>query len=176
MLKQMEDYRGKFLMVVADYKDGIDMYLGLDAGLARRHGTRWELQAWAPKQAAAALKDELQKRKIPTSPAAEKAFLAAFEELATIPGYASGGDVRSLANLIIQAIAVADPDGKMSAKEIAALLAKAVSTAAELLALKKRSVAETDAANTMKNKLYSVSSHFKQRAAAAKTYIAATYQ
>jgi SpoVK/Ycf46/Vps4 family AAA+-type ATPase len=166
MLKQMEDYRGKFLMVVADYTDGIDLFLGLDAGLPRRFGNRWELAAWPAKQAVLALGQELEKRKLKPNAAANKAALAVFEELAAIPGYASGGDVRSLANLIVGVIAELEYGKKnITPQELTAFLPKAITRAGEELATKKRADAKAKQHAPADAHLYAVESKAQAKGA-----------
>jgi SpoVK/Ycf46/Vps4 family AAA+-type ATPase len=107
MLAQMENHRGKFMMVVADYAPNINAFLQLDPGLARRFGKRFSLPAWTPAQATHDLRQKLAADGIDVAalgPAIEKHF----KVLVAQPGFASGGDVRTLKMAIVAGVR-ADP-------------------------------------------------------------------
>lgn len=99
MLAQMENHRGKFVLVIADYSENIDDFFRLDAGLPRRFGLRLTLEAMSGPAAAELLHNGLAVFKLDAS------HLNAIIEtrlttLAALPGWASGGDMRTLANKI----------------------------------------------------------------------------
>jgi SpoVK/Ycf46/Vps4 family AAA+-type ATPase len=100
MLTQMENNRGKLIVVVADYAHNIDQFLGLDAGLSRRFGTRLSLESMGGAAAAESLKTQLTELKLKLSPALAEHLTNRLETLASLPGWASGGDVRTLANKV----------------------------------------------------------------------------
>ena len=100
ILAQTENHRGKFMMVVADYAENINQFLKLDPGLARRFGVRISLQPWTPKQATDDLLTKLKADGVETG-GLEARIMKGFDALVKSPGYASGGDVRTLKNEII---------------------------------------------------------------------------
>ncbi|HEY1100970.1 MAG TPA: AAA family ATPase, partial [Myxococcota bacterium] len=100
ILAQTENHRGKFMMVVADYAENINQFLKLDPGLARRFGNRITLQPWSPKQATDDLLKKLKDDGVEVK-GLEPKIMKGFEQLAKVPGYASGGDVRTLKTEII---------------------------------------------------------------------------
>ena len=100
ILAQTENHRGKFMMVIADYAENINQFLKLDPGLARRFGTRISLSPWSPKQATEDLLSKLKADGVDTK-GLEARITKGFEALVKTPGYASGGDVRTLKNAII---------------------------------------------------------------------------
>ena len=108
ILAQTENHRGKFMMVIADYAENINQFLKLDPGLPRRFGNRITLQPWTPQEATADLVKKLKEEGIDLSGLAP-VFEKLFAELSKIPGYASGGDVRSL-KVAIMALLDATPD------------------------------------------------------------------
>jgi replication-associated recombination protein RarA len=99
MLAQMENHRGKYMMVVADYAENINLFLQLDPGLARRFGNRIALKPWTPGEATDDLIKKLAARQTDAS-GLEAHLKAQFTTLSKQPGYASGGDVRTLAGEI----------------------------------------------------------------------------
>ena len=106
ILKQMEDYRGKFMMVVADYPENVNMFLDLNAGLPRRFGTRFTLPEWKPEQAARALATKLAEDGADASVIGDR-LVEGFAELAKLPGWSNGGDVRTMRQLVEKHIASA---------------------------------------------------------------------
>jgi Holliday junction resolvasome RuvABC ATP-dependent DNA helicase subunit len=100
ILAQTENHRGKFMMVIADYPENINQFLKLDPGLARRFGNRITLAPWTPKQATDDLLAKLKGDGVDTK-GLEARITKHFDTLVKSPGYASGGDVRTLKNEII---------------------------------------------------------------------------
>jgi SpoVK/Ycf46/Vps4 family AAA+-type ATPase len=128
ILAETENNRGKFMMVVADYAENINLFLGLDPGLPRRFGNRITLQPWPADQAAADCKAKLASEGVTTTKALDAALTKQFAKLAKTPGYASGGDVRTIKNAIVAALDAGETD-----------LAKAVDAAfADLIEKKQK--------------------------------------
>ncbi len=99
ILTQTEMHRGKFVLVLADYPENIDEFLGLERGLARRFGLRLALESMTGAAATQLLVDRLKPLELditPWRPLVEKRLTT----LATLPGWASGGDIRTLANIV----------------------------------------------------------------------------
>jgi hypothetical protein len=88
------------MMVIADYPENINQFLKLDPGLARRFGNRITLAPWTPKQATDDLLAKLKGDGVDTK-GLEARITKHFDTLVKSPGYASGGDVRTLKNEII---------------------------------------------------------------------------
>ncbi len=105
-LTQMEDNRGKFILVVADYPDNINKFLGLDAGLPRRFGLRLKLDSLGADAAASVLIGRIKEADLDAA-GIRKHIGKRMEELVDLPAWAGGGDVRTLANKIWVAQAAA---------------------------------------------------------------------
>lgn len=136
-LKQMEDYRGKFMMAIADYPENINQFLALNPGLARRFGTRLTLQAWSAVQAARALTRQLLAEDLDLGPL-QGLVVSEMETLRSQPGWASGGDVRTLSNLIRKHVAQSSRGPARGADADRELLAEAVRLAFAELGQQKR--------------------------------------
>jgi SpoVK/Ycf46/Vps4 family AAA+-type ATPase len=102
MLKEMEDNRGRFILAVADYPDRINDFLAIDPGLQRRFGHRFTLEAMTPASAVKALGKQIDAKGLSFSAGTEELLAQRMEQLRNAPNWASGGDVRKLANAIIQ--------------------------------------------------------------------------
>ena len=102
MLKEMEDNRGRFILAVADYPDRINDFLNIDPGLQRRFGHRFTLEAMTPNSAVKALGKQIDAKGLTFSPGTEELLAQRMEQLRNAPNWASGGDVRKLANAIVQ--------------------------------------------------------------------------
>jgi SpoVK/Ycf46/Vps4 family AAA+-type ATPase len=100
MLTQMENNRGKLIVVIADYAHNVDQFLGLDAGLPRRFGTRLSLESMEGFAAAEALETQLTQLKLKLNPGVNEHLKKRLDELAALPSWASGGEVRTLANKV----------------------------------------------------------------------------
>ncbi len=100
MLTQMEGNRGKFVLVVADYPNKINNFLALDAGLPRRFGgNRVTLTAMSARDATDQLHDLLGKMNLEAREL-DHSIEKRLKVIANLPGWASGGDVRTLANKV----------------------------------------------------------------------------
>ncbi len=99
ILTQLENNRGKFILVIADYPHNIDKFLALDAGLPRRFGARLSLEGMTGSAAAEQLQTQLKTLKLDGDHLAGH-IAKRLEVLAQLPGWASGGDVRTLANKV----------------------------------------------------------------------------
>lgn len=102
MLKEMEDNRGRFILCVADYPDRINDFLAIDPGLSRRFGHRFTLDAMSANSAVKALDKQVVAKGLTFSEGTEQLLAEKMEQLRSAPNWASGGDVRKLANSIIQ--------------------------------------------------------------------------
>ena len=102
MLKEMEDNRGRFILCVADYPDRINDFLNIDPGLSRRFGHRFTLDAMSATSAVKALDKQVVAKGLTFSEGTEELLAEKMQQLRNAPNWASGGDVRKLANSIIQ--------------------------------------------------------------------------
>jgi hypothetical protein len=100
MLTQMENNRGKFILVIADYAHNIDQFLGLDAGLPRRFGSRLSLETMSGSAATDQLQTQLTGLKLKLNEALAQHLTERLDVISGLPGWASGGDVRTLANKV----------------------------------------------------------------------------
>jgi SpoVK/Ycf46/Vps4 family AAA+-type ATPase len=144
MLKQMEDHRGRFVLVVADYAENIGEFLALDPGLERRFGNRVEFTAMSAAQASEALKKRIIGEGLTLAPAAKATVLAQMTELRSLRGFASGGDVRRLMNNVVrqQALLFAREKARGNTIDPRAITEDAVTRAfAELIAERKKTIA-----------------------------------
>jgi SpoVK/Ycf46/Vps4 family AAA+-type ATPase len=99
MLAQMENNRGKLVFIVADYAHNIDAFLRLDVGLPRRFGLRLTLDAMSGHSASELLDEKLLDFKLDVSHLHQH-VQERLNIIAILPGWGSGGDVRTLANKI----------------------------------------------------------------------------
>lgn len=99
MLAQMENNRGKLIFIVADYAHNIDAFLNLDTGLPSRFGLRLSLDAMSGREAANLLSEKLREFKLDVSHLLDGAE-GRLSRMSELPEWASGRDVRTLANKI----------------------------------------------------------------------------
>lgn len=100
MLPILENNRGKFILLAADYAVGKKLFYQMDAGISRRFGMSVSLEALDANLAAEKIKEDLEKNKFRIGPEIDLEGMLA--ELASMPNYASGGDVRTLVGRIRQ--------------------------------------------------------------------------
>jgi subtilisin-like proprotein convertase family protein/Holliday junction resolvasome RuvABC ATP-dependent DNA helicase subunit len=144
ILRQLENYRGRYIFVVADYTDGIDDFLGMDAGLARRFGNRLTTEAMDAVDAANALSKILAEAGFD----ARKVVDAIKQELESIvedANWASGGDIRKLKNLLARKNARVFMDRRAEGVLPKVLEPEAVASAFEELRREKRAMAAAQA-------------------------------
>jgi hypothetical protein len=102
MLKQMEDNRGRFILVVADYADRINEFLDIDPGLARRFGQRYSLEPLPVDRAVGSTQGQLEKKGLRLGDEVKGLIARRMAELHEAPNWASNGDVRLLVNKILR--------------------------------------------------------------------------
>jgi SpoVK/Ycf46/Vps4 family AAA+-type ATPase len=95
VLTQTLNYRGKFVMVLADYPVNVDRFLALDQGLPRRFPNRLRLESMTADGATRRLRKLLDARGIDYS-AVDSQIEQRMPELAALAAWASGGDVGTL--------------------------------------------------------------------------------
>lgn len=101
LLKEMEDNRGRYVLVVADYYDRVNDFLNIDDGIARRFGHRFSLEPLSAEQAVHSLCQQLTGKELQISEPVRQQIEQGMEQLHEAPGWASSGDVRKLLNTII---------------------------------------------------------------------------
>lgn len=101
MLKQMEDHRGRFILVVADYADRVNEFLNIDPGIARRFGHRFSLEPLSAEGAVKSLSKQLVAKDMALTEETSALIAARMKDLQAAPGWASSGDVRKLLNTIV---------------------------------------------------------------------------
>ncbi|MBS2037247.1 AAA family ATPase [bacterium] len=101
MLRQMEEHRGRFILVVADYADRVNEFLNIDPGIARRFGHRFSLEPLSSEGAVRSLNKQLAGKELNLSEEVQCLMATRMAELQAAPGWASNGDVRKLLNSIV---------------------------------------------------------------------------
>jgi SpoVK/Ycf46/Vps4 family AAA+-type ATPase len=100
IVDQMGANRGKFILVVADSPDNVDQFLRLDPELSGKFGLRLSLENLTGSAAREELSSQLTQLKLTLDPALEEHLTKRLETLSELPGWASAGDVRTLANKV----------------------------------------------------------------------------
>ncbi|MFN8608478.1 MAG: AAA family ATPase [Vulcanimicrobiota bacterium] len=101
MLKQMEDHRGRFILVVADYADRINDFLNIDPGISRRFGHRFSLEPLTEEAAVRSLCKQLVAKDMTLTDEVKAIIATRMAELHAAPDWASSGDVRKVLNTVI---------------------------------------------------------------------------
>ncbi|MFN8608476.1 MAG: AAA family ATPase [Vulcanimicrobiota bacterium] len=101
LLRQMEENRGRFILVVADYADRVNEFLNIDPGIARRFGHRFSLEPLSTEGAVRSLTKQLVGKELKIDEAVKGLITTRMAELQAAPGWASNGDVRKLLNSIV---------------------------------------------------------------------------
>ncbi|MBS2038598.1 AAA family ATPase [bacterium] len=101
MLKQMEDHRGRFILVVADYADRINDFLNIDPGISRRFGHRFSLEPLTEEAAVRSLCKQLVAKDMTLTDEVKGIIATRMAELHAAPDWASSGDVRKVLNTVI---------------------------------------------------------------------------
>ena len=101
MLKQMEDHRGRFILVVADYADRINDFLNIDPGISRRFGHRFSLEPLTEEAAVRSLCKQLVGKDMTLTDEVKGIIATRMAELHAAPDWASSGDVRKVLNTVI---------------------------------------------------------------------------
>jgi hypothetical protein len=101
MLKQMEDNRGRFILVVADYADRVNDFLDIDPGIQRRFGQRFSLGVLSAESAVSSLRRQLANKELKIGDEVSALIARRMKELRDAPEWASSGDVRKLFNAIV---------------------------------------------------------------------------
>ncbi|MBX3169974.1 MAG: AAA family ATPase [Candidatus Eremiobacteraeota bacterium] len=101
MLKQMEDHRGRFILVVADYADRVNEFLNVDPGIARRFGHRFSLEPLSVEGGVRSLCKQLGAKELTLTEEVTTLIGARMNDLHAAPDWASSGDVRKVLNSIV---------------------------------------------------------------------------
>ncbi|MBN9417205.1 MAG: AAA family ATPase [Candidatus Eremiobacteraeota bacterium] len=101
MLKQMEDHRGRFILVVADYADRVNEFLNVDPGIARRFGHRFSLEPLSIEGGVRSLCKQLGAKDLVLTDEIKTLIEARMKDLHAAPDWASSGDVRKVLNSIV---------------------------------------------------------------------------
>jgi len=101
MLKQMEDHRGRFILVVADYADRVNDFLNIDPGISRRFGHRFSLEPLTEEAAVRSLIKQLGGKDLKITDEVAALIATRMTELHAAADWASSGDVRKVMNTII---------------------------------------------------------------------------
>ncbi|MBK7863858.1 MAG: AAA family ATPase [Archangiaceae bacterium] len=96
LLSQMENHRGQFVVVVADYDYNVDKFLAFDSGVPSRFTKRVSTETMTPESATALSLKTLEDRGISLGAAQKKQVAARMPELTALAEFASGRDVRTL--------------------------------------------------------------------------------
>jgi SpoVK/Ycf46/Vps4 family AAA+-type ATPase len=118
MLKQMEDHRGRFILVVADYADRINEFLNIDPGVARRFGHRFSLEPLSVEGAVRSLNKQLLGKELNVEDEVKTLISTRMAELQAAPGWASNGDVRKLLNTIVTQQKTAFMEARAEGREV----------------------------------------------------------
>ena len=103
LMKRMEDDRGKFVVIAAGYKDKMDEFLQMNAGLASRFTHKLHIDDYNEDELLAIFKKMAQKEQYMLSPTAEfKALNVIYKMVMTKD--ASFGNAREMRNLLDQTI------------------------------------------------------------------------
>ena len=103
LMKRMEDDRGKFVVIAAGYKDKMDEFLQMNAGLASRFTHKLHIEDYNEDELLAIFKKMAQKDQYTLSPPAEfKALDVIYKMLMTKD--ASFGNAREMRNLLDETI------------------------------------------------------------------------
>lgn len=101
MLKQMEDHRGRFILVVADYADRVNEFLNVDPGIARRFGHRFSLEPLSVEGGVRSLCKQLEGKELTLTDEVRTLIASRMNDLHAAPDWASSGDVRKVLNSIV---------------------------------------------------------------------------
>ena len=101
MLKQMEDHRGRFILVVADYADRVNDFLNIDPGISRRFGHRFSLEPLGEEAAVRSLCKQLAGKDLKVTDEVRALIATRMTELHAAPDWASSGDVRKVLNTVV---------------------------------------------------------------------------
>jgi len=103
LMKRMEDDRGKFVVIVAGYKDKMDEFLQMNAGLASRFSHKLHIDDYNEDELLAIFKQMAQKEQYVLSPTAEfKALDVICKMLVTKDN--TFGNAREMRNLLDQTV------------------------------------------------------------------------
>ncbi len=101
MLKQMEDHRGRFILVVADYADRVNDFLNIDPGISRRFGHRFSLEPLGEEAAVRSLIKQLGGKDLKVTDEVKAIIATRMTELHAAADWASSGDVRKVLNTVV---------------------------------------------------------------------------
>jgi SpoVK/Ycf46/Vps4 family AAA+-type ATPase len=98
-MKRMEDDRGKFVVMAAGYKDKMDEFLQMNAGLASRFTHKLHIEDYNEDELLAIFKHMAQKEQYTLSPAAEFKALDTIYKM-VLAKNESWGNAREMRNLL----------------------------------------------------------------------------
>ncbi len=128
MLKQMEDHRGRFILVVADYADRVNEFLNVDPGIARRFGHRFSLEPLSVEGGVRSLCKQLGGKDLTLTEEVTALISTRMKDLHAAPDWASSGDVRKVLNSIVTKQKTAFMNARKAGRQVdpKALLPEAV--------------------------------------------------
>ncbi len=118
MLKQMEDHRGRFILVVADYADRVNEFLNVDPGIARRFGHRFSLEPLSVEGGVRSLIKQLGGKDLKVSDEIASLIATRMNDLHAAPDWASSGDVRKVLNSIVTKQKTAFMNARKAGKQV----------------------------------------------------------
>ncbi len=101
MMTIIENARGRFINIIADYEDKIDLFYALDDGIESRYNLTLTTEPLSPEDARDTAKDMLEARKRTIADDELTLIRDAVAQFAHLPTYASGRDVRNLVDKIM---------------------------------------------------------------------------
>ena len=99
LMKRMEDDRGKFVVIAAGYKDKMDEFLAMNAGLASRFTHKLHIEDYNEDELLAIFKHMAQKEQYTLSPTAEFKALDTIYKMVLVKNE-SWGNAREMRNLL----------------------------------------------------------------------------
>lgn len=104
LLTLLEKYRGRLVVAVAGYDEDVNAFLRLDEGLPRRFATRFSFDSLSVEESTTLFDKRLREARpsLVLSKEAREAMPELLAKLRDAPGWASGGDIRTLVNLTVR--------------------------------------------------------------------------
>ncbi|MDE7089876.1 MAG: hypothetical protein K2O54_07135 [Prevotella sp.] len=98
-MKRMEDDRGKFVVIAAGYRDKMEEFLEMNAGLASRFTYKLHIDDYTDKELLEIFKKMAQKEQYVIAPEAEEKALETIRQMIRTEG-ANFGNARSIRNML----------------------------------------------------------------------------
>ncbi|MDE6689637.1 MAG: AAA family ATPase, partial [Prevotella sp.] len=99
LMKRMEDDRGKFVVIAAGYRDKMEEFLEMNAGLASRFTYKLHIDDYTDKELLEIFKKMAQKEQYVIAPEAEEKALETIRQMIRTEG-ANFGNARSIRNML----------------------------------------------------------------------------